>query len=327
MSSALAVPPTRADALQGFRLILGREPADSAELDRILDGAESLAALRIRLLHSEEFRQRAPALLPALPMAPERLGIELEAGPEIRDAMLARTGEYWQAVGREAPHWSVLTQTRFRPEEIDEHKAAFYGSGEADAELLAAILGRHGTTPEEVGRCVEFGCGVGRVTLALARRFPRVNACDISTAHIAVGKEEAAARRIRNIGWHEATVAEPMPRGHWPLWFSRIVLQHNPPPVQAHLLRLAFRGLAGGGFAVFQLVTHRVGYRFSMEEYLARSGPPDMEMHVLPQDAVFRLAAEARLEVLDVREDLVVSADRSRWMSNLFVVRRPRRAG
>jgi SAM-dependent methyltransferase len=254
-----------------------------------------------------------------------RLQIELDAEPAVLDAMLARTGDYWQAAGQEAPHWSVLTNDRFRPEAIEEHKAAFYGSGVVEAETLAGILERHGTTAEEVGRCVEFGCGVGRVTIPLARRFRRVIACDVSAAHIAVAKEEAAARRVRNIGWHVSTVAEPQPPGHYPLWFSRIVLQHNPPPVQVRLLRQAFRGLAAGGFAVFQLVTHRLGYRFAMEEYLARSGPPRMEMHVLPQDAVFRLVAEARLEVLDVREDLVVSSNRERWMSNLFVVRRPPR--
>ena len=49
-----------------------------------------------------------------------------------------------------------------------------------------------------------------------------------------------------------------------------------------------------------------------------------MEMHVLPQPAVFALAAEAGLRVLEVREDThLVSSNTSTWLSNMFVLRRP----
>jgi hypothetical protein len=115
-----------------------------------------------------------------------------------------------------------------------------------------------------------------------------------------------------------------MPEEPWDLWFSRIVLQHNPPPVIAWLLRTAFDHLAPGGVAIFQVPTHCVGYRFDLRSYLAREGDPAMEMHVLPQPAVFALAAEAGLRVLEVREDThLVSSNTSTWLSNMFVLRRP----
>jgi hypothetical protein len=50
-------------------------------------------------------------------------------------------------------------------------------------------------------------------------------------------------------------------------------------------------------------------------------------MHVLPQAHIFRLAAAARLQVLEVREDTrSVASARSDWLSNLFVLRKPQAA-
>jgi hypothetical protein len=107
------------------------------------------------------------------------------------------------------------------------------------------------------------------------------------------------------------------------VWYSRLVLQHNPPPVIAHLLRLAFAGLAPGGLAVFQVPTYRVGYAFDTAAYLAAEGEPKMEMHVLPQRAVFALAREAGLEVLELLDDSHALANPALGASGIFVFRRP----
>jgi SAM-dependent methyltransferase len=256
-----------------------------------------------------------------LPLAPAPIEVESEAGPGELAAMLERTGQYWERVGGEAPHWSVLTQERYRPERIAETRDEFYASGKTDLALVTGLLARHGMTPAARPRLLEFGCGVGRATLALARVFA-VTGCDVSGPHLRLARREAAARGVAGIEWHRTRTRRPMPRGLWDVWFSRIVLQHNPPPVIAWLLREAFARLAPGGVAIFQVPTHAVGYRFRLSEYLARPEAPHMEMHVLPQRAVFALAAEAGLSVLEVREDHVVGQP-GRWLSNLFVLQRP----
>jgi SAM-dependent methyltransferase len=267
----------------------------------------------------------APAKAPQpLPLALPRLEIDTAATPEQLAAMLARISAYWQMIGEEAPHWSVLTQDRFRPEAIKRQQAAFYATGEADAALVGGLMRRWDVPEGPEATCLEFGCGVGRATVHLAPLFGKVIGCDVSASHIRLGRRQAKLRGIGTIRWHVSTAETLMPATRWDVWYSRIVLQHNPPPVMAHLLGLAFRRLKPGGLAVFQLPTHLVGYRFSVGEYLAEEGPPRMEMHVLPQAAVFTLAAAAGLEVLDVRDDNVVG-DVGRWLSTLFVLRRPRR--
>jgi SAM-dependent methyltransferase len=308
-------------------MFLGREPENDGVLERHLAQVTSAGELVNRFLHSDEYRARSgPRAEPRLPIGAPALAIETAATPKQLAAMLERTGRYWDQVGREAPHWSVLTQDRFRPDAISTSIDTFYATGIADAQLVEGVLTRHGITPESLPEAVEFGCGVGRATLALARLFDRVTGCDISPSHLALAAEQAAARIVDNVAWHRSTVASPMPAGAgWDFWFSRMVLQHNPPPVAAHLLAIAFAGLRPGGVAMFQMATHRVGYGFAIEAYLADgAGPPGMEVHILPQPAIFALARQAGLEVLEVREDThVVTADPVNWLSNLFAFRRP----
>jgi SAM-dependent methyltransferase len=103
------------------------------------------------------------------------------------------------------------------------------------------------------------------------------------------------------------------------LWFSHIVLQHNPPPVIANVLRRMFSMLAPGGVAIFQVPTYSPGYRFNAEVYLAEPRQKNIEMHCLPQPVVFKLAAQAGCIPLEVREDLAMGYP---WISNIFVFRK-----
>lgn len=323
-----ATAPTLDDVRACYRLLLGREPEDEGVLQRHRDQSRTRMDLVNRFLDSDEFRAKGRfARKPGAAFAIRRQAIELEATPAQLSAMLARTGEYWAEAGREMPHWSVLTQDQFRPDEIAANIDAFYATGCGDAQLLESLLTRHGILPESLRHAVEFGCGVGRATLWLARLFDRVTGCDISRPHLDLAVEQAAARIVDNVAWHHSTIDSPMPPagpgGGWDFWFSRIVLQHNPPPVAAHLLRMAFAGLRPGGVVVFQVLTDCHGYSFSIDAYLARSEPPAMELHVLPQAAVFALAREAGLEVLEVRPDDVAEAGNTAWVSEMFVLRRP----
>ncbi len=103
------------------------------------------------------------------------------------------------------------------------------------------------------------------------------------------------------------------------LWFSHIVLQHNPPPVIASILRRMFSMLAPRGITIFQVPTYSPGYRFNVEEYLAKPRQKNIEVHCLPQEIVFKLASDAGCTPLEVREDLAMGYP---WISNVFVFRK-----
>jgi SAM-dependent methyltransferase len=183
-------------------------------VDRQLARGMTRAELRTSFIRGEEFRSKhAPPPMPGLPIAPSPLEVDVAADDAQRVAMLDRTGRYWARIGGEAPHWSVLTQDRYRPERIAETRGTFYETGRLDRELVRDMLARHGMRPADLPRLVEFGCGVGRATLALAQDFAEVIGCDISPTHLALARRAAAEAKRGNVQWVRSTVERPMPGG------------------------------------------------------------------------------------------------------------------
>lgn len=75
---------------------------------------------------------------------------------------------------------------------------------------------------------LEIGCGLGRLSHALARRFAKVQALDISETMIAKGQE--LNKGIKNIEWvlSNGSDLHPIPAQSVDFVFSYLVLQHLP---------------------------------------------------------------------------------------------------
>lgn len=311
-----------------YRLILGREP-ESEEVVAGSLGYGTLARLRAAFFASDEFNALVQGPLvqghasPAtVPLDAPPIAVETAIGPDAAATLLAHVERTWRRLGEEQPHWSVLSADQFKPDLIAENEGTFYASGADDAAMLLAVLRRHGFAPDQFPRLLEYGCGLGRVTAHLARVFPFVTACDISRSHLRQAERTLARAGATNVAFRLAGLPWFGMHDTFDLWFSRIVLQHNPPPVIAMILRRALACLAPGGLAVFQVPTYAVGYRFAVDEYLRGAGRQDgIEMHVLPQRIVFEIAREAGCAPLEVRED-AAAGHPATWLSNLFAFRK-----
>jgi SAM-dependent methyltransferase len=304
-----------------YRVLLDRDPeGDAAIAERVARWA-GLPALRDELLESDEFRSRHPRQpFPAL------LGneppLEVEAEPDAADLrrLFDHVQATWQHLGEADPHWSVLTAEHYRADRIAEHADRFYESGRGDVARLLATLDRNGVDARGLGRVLEFGCGVGRLTRWLAEAFRHVHGVDISRAHLAHARSYLDGEGVANVALgHLATLddLDRLPRAD--LVYSVIVLQHNPPPVIRHALGCLLRRLNPGGVACIQLPTYRPGYHFRLDEYLARPASPEMEMHVLPQREVFEVLRREGCTPLEVLEDTWTGPP---FRSNTFVVRK-----
>lgn len=310
--------------IAAYRLILGREPESDAIVRSYLSFSD-VAALRRAFLTSPEFLglyEQLARQIPAtrVPLTAPPLDVEVALDDARKAVLMGHVQEQWTRLGKEQPHWSVLSAEDFRPDRIKQNEHAFFESGAADLELLVATLRRSGLDPLSFRRIFEFGCGLGRVTAHFSQAFAEVHACDISTSHMEVARRRLEAAEAKNVTLHLSEVGTFGMHEGFDLWFCRIVLQHNPPPLIHMILRRAFSLLRPGGAALFQVPTYAIGYRFSADEYLQQM-PQGIEMHVLPQSIVLGLAADAGLELLDVREDDAAGPPAG-WVSNLFLFRK-----
>ena len=106
-------------------------------------------------------------------------------------------------------------------------------------------------------RAFDFGCGVGRLTQALARRHDRVVGADISPVMIDLARRLNRYPDRAEYMCTAATGLETLPGRSFDCIYSNIVLQHVPPGLSVQYLHEFFRLLEPNGLLVFQLPSHR----------------------------------------------------------------------
>lgn len=308
-----------------YRLFLDREPENEQVLKTALNYG-SVEVLREAFFRSTEFRDKELIEPAFTPLDSPPLEVEWQADEAETVALLSHTGRTWTQLGKDRPHWSVLSSDQFAPEKIDQNRDAFFQSGSQDRDVLLAVLRRLGLVPGSFPELFEFGCGLARVTPFLARSFPRVIACDISASHIAVAEEILRREKIENAVLRLADTQDFGMISGFDMWYSRLVLQHNPPPIIAMALERALSMLNPGGVAHFQVPTYALGYRFRVADYLAGlkaqgEAANQIEMHVLPLPAIFEIAARHSCEPLEVWHDNSTGRPTS-WVSNVVTLRK-----
>jgi len=306
-----------------YRAILLREPdgAGRATHLRLLHEGMSRVDLIKMFIASPEFKGKTESR-GFVPLGAPAMDVQCRASSSQLSRLINRVSEAWTALGAARPYHSVLTLKELLPENITEAAIKrFWASGASEGSQIKAILLRHGFQNAASKTCLEYGCGLGRMTVVLANIFKKVYAYDISPGHLEVAQKHSAQLDFDNIEFKLCNKNIFANNLHpCEFFYSRIVFQHNPPPLIGKLISMAMRSLQVDGVGVFQVPTYASKYRFNLDEYLEYTEKPEMEMHAIPQTEIFNLIADAGCRILEVREDNSVGWHS--WISNTFIVKR-----
>ena len=213
----------------------------------------------------------------------------------------------WNSFSREDPLRAILACTEFQDGRWDT--ARFFHSGvvEIDSALqYAESIHRL----DQKKSALDFGCGVGRLTQALAAHFERVCGVDLSPAMI-----EHARRHNRQGDRCEYILNESgdlrrFPEDRFDFIYSSLTLQHMPPRFAARYIADFLRVLSPAGLLLFQLPSRRRGplgwLRSGAPALLAslmHPFAPRPLMHGIPKQKVVRLVSRQAGEVLDIAAD------------------------
>jgi SAM-dependent methyltransferase len=312
---------SRGDIVAAYRAFLSRDPSRD-ELDRVARAKKSMPALRQMIVESPEFRRAYRESLNVAELNLPRLNVNTEASDGDAQDMFVHLQGRWTNLGSDRPHWSVLSNSRFEGSITPNLEDEFYGTGEKEFNDFKAMISRSGRSVDDICRLVDFGCGLGRFTLNAAREIPAIVGLDFSATHIEMAQAAAARHGIHNVEWVVRKDFAPCDVGAYDAWYSRIVLQHNPPPLISRWLREGLGGLSPRGIAMFQVPTYSVNYSFAPEDYLREMDEKaDIEMHCIPQGEVLKIIADMGCRLLELREDNAVDIPRY-WVSNTFLVER-----
>lgn len=308
-----------------YRILLDRPP-ESREV--VLEKALRLSTtreLRREFLSSEEYRLKNPGGggAPTLSGTEPAVFIEDVQSQEDLGALFLHIQETWQRLGELEPYWSVLTAEQFKKSKL-RNIDDFYSTGRNHVSTIFATLDRNGVDYSWYQSCLEYGCGLGRVTRWLSEKFSLVFGYDISRSHLQEANLYFSIQGINNVILRH--IARPVDIINLPkvdLVYSIIVLQHNPPPIIRMIIKEMIRALNPGGAAIFQVPTYSLGYRFTLHEYLREEVVrKQMEMHILPQRVIFEIVRQEGGEVLEVIEDGLAGGLRAKELSNTFLVRK-----
>lgn len=308
-----------------YRTLLRRQP-DPAGLAHHVGRIKSAGLDQVisAFVSSDEFRSLiGSAANPAWLSNKQNMQVTTHVAPDELDRLWAHVAEVWSRYGEEEPYWSVLTDERFRVGADEATMAEFYASGLGDVERLEDWLARSGIPCADLNVVAEYGCGVGRATRWLVDRFASVRAFDISKPHLQAAEQYLSRLGRRNVEFIHVRDRTALARlGGIDLFFSIIVLQHNPPPIIADILARACAGLRPGGVAFFQVPTYSQEYSFDTASFWRdTAASKSMEMHFVPQVEILKIAAQAGFQILEVQPDYCVG-NYDKWVSNTFLMRK-----
>lgn len=161
-----------------------------------------------------------------------------------------RLQETWEILGDEDPLWAIASEDDKRGGRWDLQE--FLASGNEVVDRYWRLLKAQGV-PEPMDSVLDFGCGVGRLTLAWTRHAQRATGVDISGSMIEKGRQLMAAEDTVRLELNQRSDLSLFPDGSFDLVFSHIVLQHMPWKIAQGYLAEFARVCKPGGWVVFQL--------------------------------------------------------------------------
>ena len=222
---------------------------------------------------------------------------------------LERLRTDWDALAKRDALWAILTDGTKANGGWDVGE--FFETGEIEMATVMGYLGEVGCLPDSAGAALDFGCGVGRLTQAMARRFAASVGVDISEEMI---RKAEALNQYAHCSYL-TSVAERLlfADESFAFVYSNIVLQHLPRKLALGYLREFVRVLEPGGVLVFGVQDSFVGRDVASRVTRARDilrmrtrlkavmgrREGDMQLHLL-SEAEVREAVRPSL-VVDVR--------------------------
>jgi SAM-dependent methyltransferase len=222
--------------------------------------------------------------------------------------------ENWQSLGSDDPLWAILSDPRAKGGKwsVDE----FLRTGQREINRVFGWLDQQGLKVNNHDRALDFGCGAGRLTQALAKRFDRCTGVDVAASMLEAARKLDPPQNCEFV-LNERSDLSVFPDQSFDFIYSSIVLQHIPHPYAIGYIAEFCRLLAPHGVMVFQIpvekrtahplvelrarIAAKVAIRSRLRRLLGRQGArPEarIDMHIVPMDVIAKRLRDGGVTLL-----------------------------
>lgn len=177
--------------------------------------------------------------------------------------MHSSTDNAWKTIGEKDPYFGVLTQPKYHRDTLDEERLEeFFRSGAEHVQKTLQTARTHLDAPERFRSVLDFGCGVGRLTIPFAAHADSVTGVDISPAMLEEAGSNTRNRGLKSVDYAlSERVLESDSR--FELVHTYIVLQHVATGQGTRLFERLIELIEAGGYGVLHL-TYAKTSRFGL---------------------------------------------------------------
>jgi len=225
---------------------------------------------------------------------------------------LRKLQENWDGFAQTDPLWAICADPDKRNHKWAEQE--FFDTGRKEIEKVLQYVKSLGLSVDRTAVALDFGCGVGRLTRALAEDFHECWGVDISPTMIQMATDLHRSHSRCIFFLNQANHLQQFSDGFFKFIYTSIVLQHiEQRYVRNYLLELV-RVLKSGGIFVFQVADRDktglvrrfrnfVGFRSKLNALLHRNKLDSyrMEMHCIREKEIRKLLSNQGVCILDVK--------------------------
>jgi SAM-dependent methyltransferase len=165
------------------------------------------------------------------------------------------TDRDWETWGRDDPYFGVFSREDFRAGSITKaSREAFFRSGEEHISELLAKIRSHFDETFSPDAALDFGCGVGRLLIPLARTSRRATGVDISPSMLAEARRNCEFMEVQNVDLITCDDQLSETRGEFDLVNSHIVFMHINPRRGQAIIKAMAKKVRPGGFIAVQIL-------------------------------------------------------------------------
>jgi SAM-dependent methyltransferase len=176
---------------------------------------------------------------------------------------MTSTDRFWERLARENPYYTVLSDPKFLAASLnDESFQEFFSSGESHIQHVFTKI-REKIKPDfEPARVLDYGCGVGRLLIPLARRSREVVGVDVSPSMLAHARDNCERYALHPVRLLHADDLSSLASASFDLVHSFIVFQHIPVARGERILSRLIALIANGGLGALHFTFRDIGTPF-----------------------------------------------------------------